>query len=492
MKNVYDIDSGKKYNAIVAAYMRYSSNNQDENSIAYQRSNILTYAHHKGYFVMAEYIDEARTGTHDRREGFQEMMADARNNPTWSKVLVFDLSRFSRNIKDESKYSAELEDLNIEVISVTQEFDNSPEGFLMKGVVALLNDYYSRNLAKHAHAGLKVKASKGLHCGGIPPLGYDVGEDKKLHINEWEAEAVRLIFNMYEQQYSYTQIADRLNKLGYHTKAGEPFKKNSFHSILKQEKYCGQYVWNKARKKDSKGHRNSHQSKPEADQVRIDNGIPAIISQEQFDRVQAKIATRRDGKASTNYRHNYLFCGMDFLVCGHCGSKMVGKTDTRSGKRYYYCPKHKAKSCKLVDIRADELEKFVVTQLTKDIAAREDLVSVFNSVNNSDEINKQKHRLRGINTAISNTNKAIAKAPTKELQQKAVVLSADKANVEKRIEELTAAQIFMDEEERVDVAKKLGRLLKKAETYEAKQYIRSVVDAVVVYNESVEVRLNIA
>ena len=56
--------------------MRYSSNNQDKQSIAYQRSAIMTYAYNKGYCIAAEYIDQACTGTNDRRSGFQEMISD--------------------------------------------------------------------------------------------------------------------------------------------------------------------------------------------------------------------------------------------------------------------------------------------------------------------------------------------------------------------------------------------------------------------------------
>lgn len=491
MKNEF-IANGTGYNAIVAAYMRYSSTNQDENSIEYQRSHILTYAHCKGYFVQAEYIDEARTGTHDRREGFQEMIKDARNHPVWSKILVFDLSRFARNVKDNSRYTAELEDLGIEVISVTQEFGNNSEGFLMKGLVALLNDYYSRNLAKHTHAGLTMKAKQGLHCGGVPPLGYDVGEDKKLHINEWEADAVRMIFDMYEQQYSYSQIADHLNKRGYHTKTGQPFKKNSFDSILRQEKYCGKYVWNRARKKDSGGHRNTRQSKPEENQVIIEDSIPVIIPRVQFDRVQTMIASRKGGKASLSSTNYYLLSGLDILVCGECGSKLVGKTDNRSGKRYYYCPNHKRKECSMVDIKAEELEDFVTKRLAYEIYKHPDLVEVYNSVNPSDEIRKLGYHLRGIKTAISNTTKAIGKGTTPALEDKLKTLTAERDIVEARINDLRAQQKTMTESDRKAVCRELEKFLKDAKNCEAKQYIRTTIDEILVSNESIQLTINAA
>ena len=286
MKIIFDTNEAAIDREPVVAYMRYSSNNQDEKSIQYQRSANMTYAHQRGYFITVEYIDEAKTGTNDRRDGFQEMMRDARNHPEWKKILVYDFSRFSRNVQDAMNYTAELEDLGIKVISVTQVFEDTPEGFLMKGIVTLLNDYYSRNVARYAHAGLKQKARSIKHCGGVPPLGYKVNENDELVIDENEAEIVRLIFDLFETNCSYTNIAKELNNRGYRTKAGKAFCKNSFYSILTQEKYIGTYFWNRRQKKNSKGHRNSHKYKPVEEQVIERDIIPAIIEKDQFYKVQ--------------------------------------------------------------------------------------------------------------------------------------------------------------------------------------------------------------
>ena len=126
-------------------------------------------------------------------------------------------------------------------------------------------------------------------------------------------------------------------------------------------------LWNRARKKDSEGHRNTHQSKPEESQVIIEDSIPVIIPKEQFARVQTMIDSRRGGKASISSANYYLLGGLDILVCSACGSRLVGKTVNRSGKRYYYCPKHKRKECSMVDIKAGELEDFVTKRLVYEI-----------------------------------------------------------------------------------------------------------------------------
>jgi DNA invertase Pin-like site-specific DNA recombinase len=123
----------------VVAYMRYSSNNQDEKSIEHQRFTIGLYAIQYNLAVVEEYIDEAKTGTNDRRRGFQKLMTDARSRPCWKKILIHDMSRFSRHTVDSGKYFEELEDLDIELISVTERFNSSTEGRMALGLTNLMN-----------------------------------------------------------------------------------------------------------------------------------------------------------------------------------------------------------------------------------------------------------------------------------------------------------------------------------------------------------------
>lgn len=492
MKYIYEFDSNAPRESLAVAYARYSSTNQNEVTIQTQLYHIHEYVQNKKLSLCGAYTDEARTGKHDRRSGFQKMIADAKEKPLWSHILVYDLSRFARNASDAGSYTADLEDLDIDIISVTQDFAPTPEGRLITNVMHGFNQYFSENLGKVCFDGMETSAKKGLHCGGIPPLGYDVDENRKLSVNEWEADAVRLIFNMYEQQYSYSQIANRFNELGYRTKAGQPFNKNSFSSILRQEKYCGMYIWNKASKKKSKGHRNTHKTKPTEKQVRFCVENMLIIPEDQFARVQKMMESRRGGKASINHRNYYLLSGLDILVCGECGSKLVGKTDNRSGKRYYYCPNHKRKECSMVDIKAEELEDFVTKRLAYEIYRRPDLVDVYNSVNPIDEIKKLGYHLRGIKTAINNTTKAIGKGTTPELEDKLKTLTADRDIVEARIHDLRAQQKTMTESDRKAVCRELEKFLKDAKNCEAKQYIRTTIDEILVSNESIQLTINAA
>ena len=500
MKKVFDPEYGKDYKAYVVAYMRYSSKNQDEESIKYQRAAIMTYANHKGYYITCEYIDEAKTGRTDRREGFQEMIADAHNSPSWSKILVYDMSRFSRNSIDSSTYTADLEDMGIEIISVTQEFDDSNEGFLLRGIVNLLNEYYSRNLAKHTHAGQKLKAKEGKHCGGKPPLGYDVVKDK-LVINEYEAEIVRLIFDMYENQFSYSQMAKELNSKGYTNKHQRPFTVNSFSSILHQEKYIGTYTWNKTSKKNNKGRRNSHKEKPEAEQVILKNTVPEIISKEQFERVQQLFASRKNGTAPSKSKHFYLLSGGGFLKCAYCGSNLIGSISSSHGKKYkyYYCPNHRKKEgedkCPCVGISAELIEPFVIRSVVSDIFRREDLISLYNNSDEQERIKILTAQLRGLEksakgllkTTTATINTPAYKEALAELQE----VSLQKESIAAEINKLISAQKTADKGDRRHLCKDIIEMLETSNALETKKYLKTILSSILVSNEDIKVTLNI-
>ena len=229
------------------AYLRYSSENQTENSIEYQRKLIEGYCSAHNLVLMKEFIDRAKTGTTDQREGLQKLIQEASKKPKWTKVLFYDHSRFFRNVQMALEYKNELESNGIELVSIQRPHVNkTPESDLMDYIELACAEYYSKKLSVNTHDGLKNKASSAGHCGGKPPLGYDLDANQKLIINDDEAQIVREIFRLYLNNYSYQKMADILNQKGYRTKNGQNFRKNSFSSILTQRKYIGEFCWNRA------------------------------------------------------------------------------------------------------------------------------------------------------------------------------------------------------------------------------------------------------
>ena len=234
----------------VALYARFSSDHQRTESIDAQIRAMKEFCDHNKWKIVETYIDEAYSATNDRRPSFQRMITDS-GKGLFDIVLVHKLDRFSRNRYDSAVYKNKLKHNGVRLCSVLERLDDSPESIILEAMLESIGEYYSSNIAREVMKGLKENAFHCKHTGGSPPLGYDVGPDKKLVINEREAEAVRIIYDMYINGFGNRDIAERLNAAGYVTKKGNPFAPNraAFYEILNNLKYTGTYVYNRSSSK---------------------------------------------------------------------------------------------------------------------------------------------------------------------------------------------------------------------------------------------------
>ena len=177
------------------AYARFSSDLQREESIEAQVRAIKQYAEQNGYVLQKVYADRGISGTTDNRPEFQAMI-EAAKRKEFDAIIVHKLDRFARSRADSSIYRRELSRNGVSLLSVLENFDdNSPESIILQSVIEGYNEYYSKNLRREVMKGLKENALSCRHTGGTPCLGYDVDKaTMKLVINEYEAEAVKLIF----------------------------------------------------------------------------------------------------------------------------------------------------------------------------------------------------------------------------------------------------------------------------------------------------------
>lgn len=320
-----------------ALYARYSSDMQRSESIDAQIRFIKEFAECNGIIIVQEYIDEAKSAMRDDRENFQQMISDAKSNLCeWHILLVHKLDRFARNRYDSANYRVQLRKNKKYIISVTEQLDDSPESLILEAVIEAMAEYYSKNLSREVMKGLRENALKCKSCGGLGPLGYDIDPvTKKFFVNEFEAQAVQLIFNRFLEGKGYGSIIQELNDAGYRTKHHKKFGKNSLYEILKNEKYTGVYIYNRTQKADElTGKRNSHAYKTEDEVIRIQDAFPAIITKEQFKKVQ-EIFLSRKRKYTNNAKEEYLLTGKIF--CGVCGAAYVGtRRFNNNGKKYVY------------------------------------------------------------------------------------------------------------------------------------------------------------
>ena len=490
-------------------YARFSSDNQRDESIDAQLRAIEEYANKNDIKIVNKFIDRAKSATSDKRPAFQEMIKYCEaDNTGISMVIVHKLDRFSRDKYDSAMYKQKLKVKGIRVVSVLENLDNSPESLILESVIEGMAQYYSANLAREVAKGQKENALKALHNGGDAPLGYDVAFDKTYLVNEEEAQAVKIIFDMYVNGYSYSNIIDKLNDLGYKTKRGNKFGKNSLHGILSNEKYTGVYVFNKTQRKGINGKRNGHKQKSEDEIIKVEGGMPQIIGKDIFIQAQEMMQKRKKAPGSHKAITLYLLTGI--IKCGECGHAMQGnKRKDKYGNDYisYRCGCRKQKrDCKNKEIKREYLEEFVLTELEEHVLNDNAIPALSKELNerlktksndNHEMLNNLRNKLDKVNKEIENILTAIMSGIVNSmLKDKLDELEQVKLNLDLKINELS---IESNSVESVDITEDqirnmFGRFKEFVLTRnlpECKKFISDYVKEVVVYRDHVEVIFNV-
>ncbi len=496
----------------VAAYCRFSSSNQREESIDAQLRAIYKYMDERGYTPVGDYIDMALTGTNTDRPNFQRMIEDAKKG-LFDVVIVHKMDRFSRNVRDTLNIESELAQYGVKVISVIEQFADTPEGQLQQIIQLGVGQYYSQNLAREVMKGLKENAYKCLHNGGLPPLGYDVDSGTKQYlINEKEAESIRIIFKKFLEGWSYRELAEYLNMLGYRTKIGNQFSStSSFYDILVNSKYKGEYVFGRSLSKPKQpGMKRSHRkNKDESEIIRVPNGLPAIIDEETFEQVQKLLSSRQRLKGASKAKEVYLVSGL--IECGECGSAYHGsaRIGGRNKQKYvsYRCSKRKKieNPCKCKEINRTLLDEFIVNQLFTTILNSQHLDLLRQKVNEKlkqkisemdHDLPKLEKRLAEVKQKASNLVQAIAvgglgsmetiTAELQRLEQQKIVLTNEIQN-----HQVKQSSVHLTLDQMKDVLEEAEEYVLKNNGEMIKYVLSRFIHKIIVNNEAIEVEYNL-
>lgn len=324
----------------VALYLRYSSSAQSDQSIEGQLRDCRRYCKANGYRIAAVYVDRAATARKDltKRVQLMRLIADSARGH-WSYVVVWKLDRFARNRNDAAMMKMRLKKNNVQLRSATEHITDSPESILLEAVLEGMAEFFSAELSQKVSRGMRETALKCRSVGGQCPLGYKV-KDGAILVDPLTAPIVQEAFQLYASGKPVSEICEIFNSKGYRTSKGSPFNKNSFRSMFKNERYIGVYTY-----KD----------------MRIENGVPAIINKELFDAVQKQIVKTREAPARSRAKIQYLLSGK--LFCGHCGARMNGESGVGSNGqlyRYYTCFTRKESGrCRKKPLPKDYIETLV-------------------------------------------------------------------------------------------------------------------------------------
>src|SRR5579859_1752388 len=222
-------------------YMRVSSKEQLEGySLEAQREAGIKYIADHGWELVDEYEDRAETARTARRKDFQRMLQELEDNRI-DYLLVHKSDRFARNKLDHFVTKDLLKKRGVKLVSVTENFnDDTPQGRLVEGVMASINEYYSDNLGEEVKKGQRQK----IRDGGWPshaPIGYrnvrrDVGVRKAEAVLELDPIQAPLVLELCELYatgaYSERELYDYIVERGMRTRTGHPPARSAVHDML--------------------------------------------------------------------------------------------------------------------------------------------------------------------------------------------------------------------------------------------------------------------
>jgi DNA invertase Pin-like site-specific DNA recombinase len=413
-------------------YGRYSSHGQTEASIEGQLKACYEYAAQNGITVIAEYIDRALTGTSDKRPQFQKMILDSAKRQ-FEVVFVYQLDRFARNRYDSATHKTKLKKNGVKVISVRENITDDASGVLMEAVLEGMAEYYSAELSQKVKRGIALSVEKCRYIGGFVPIGFLINEEKQYEVDPLTAPIVQKCFNLYASGYTFKQINDNITEQYGKSYFGNI--SNSIRRILLNRNYIGVYTRGGQEKQ---------------------NGMPRIVSDELFERVQSIMIKNKKAPARARAHEEYLLTTK--LYCGYDREMMVGVSGTsKSGAIYhYYTCKNvwNKKGCKKKNVKKNYIEDFILSkareQLTdENIALIAEAVSeISKRESNGSTIAEIKKKLKANAAAVENLMIALEQGEHMELLSERITKKqAEKSELEKALakEQMNSAEIDENE-----------------------------------------------
>ncbi len=290
-----------------AQYIRMSTEHQ-QYSTENQADIIRDYASARGYEIVKTYADEGKSGLRiEGRAALTALLSDVEaGNADFEAVIVYDISRWGRfQDSDESAYyEYTCKRAGIRVVYCAEQFENdgSPVSTIIKGVKRAMAGEYSRELSAKVFKGQCRLIELGFRQGGPAGFGLrrmlldqsgeqkgllDRGEHKSLQTDrvvlvkgpEDEVALVGDIYQRFVQEgLSERQIADLLNDRGLRPEGDSEWTRGRVHSILTNEKYIGNNVWNRTSFKLKQ----QHVVNGEDDWVRANGAFPALVAPDVF------------------------------------------------------------------------------------------------------------------------------------------------------------------------------------------------------------------
>lgn len=354
-------------------YSRFSTDRQNESSIADQERVCAEYAERQGWKVAERYCDQGISGAAIGNRPAFLRMKEAALGRRFDVLIVTDLSRLSRSIGDLAKEIDRLVAKGIRVIGVQDGYDSARRGHkLQAGLSGIIGEAFREMVKDRTYAALESRARDKKPTGGRA-YGYRDGK-----VEEGEACIVREIFGKYADGASCRSIAGEFNSRRIPSpgaswarteRRAQGWMGSGIRVILRNERYRGVVHWNTSEwRKDPDTGRRKRVPRPRSDWITHVDGSQRIISDELWARAQQRIArTAEDGNwAAPKGKPKYLLSGL--LRCGECGAHYV-----IANRHEYGCSSHiDGRACgNNIRVRRESLEDSILGPVRRELLSPE-------------------------------------------------------------------------------------------------------------------------
>ena len=419
-RSVYDLPLRVTFYARVSTDQDEQINSL-ENQVQYYTELIQSKPNWK--FVPG-YVDEGISGgSTKKRDNFNRMIRDAKAG-MFDFIITKEISRFSRSTLDSIKYTQELLDYNVGVFFQNDNINtlDTDSEFRLVIMAGVAQDEI-RKLSERLKFGFRQAIKNGHVLGNDKLYGYDK-KDCVLTVNEEEAEIIRIIFDLYGNQRLGTRtISKRLMELGYTSREGNAFNTLTIRHILENPKYKGWYCGNKSQSVDYRTKRNVLLD--ESEWVTYpDPSIPAIVSEELWNRANALYKRRREEMKShssgVSFHNRYPYSAK--IYCEEHGTTFHRQViQTKKGQQEVWQCKvyrsHGRAACSAPQIRSSDLD-VILSDIFKELVRDKEkiidsLVTVLTNIpkevdygklrcqveNEMDDLERKKNRLLDLSIA---------------------------------------------------------------------------------------------
>ena len=357
-----EIEIGRKLRC--AAYCRVSSSSEDQlNSYAAQIKYYSTVFENSETEQLVDiYADEGITGTsEDKRTEFKRLIADCRKGKI-DRIYTKSISRYARNTKDCLESVRLLKALGVTIFFEKENIDTAKmTDEMMITIMGGLAQEESTSISQNQKWSVRKRMQNGTFEQSVAPYGY-IKCNGKLVVDSEKGAIVKQIFAWYLSGIGLTSIVEKLKQSGVLlNNYNKPWKKNSVRYILTNERYTGNTRLQKFYTTESIPTK-KHWNNGEVIQYYIENTHEALISKQDFDKVQ-ELLKMNSSQYCKGTKAVSPFGGI--IKCGCCGESY--KSKTRNGVPCWVCRKHDNRSsdCRSKAIPEDDIKQAFISVANK-------------------------------------------------------------------------------------------------------------------------------